>query len=110
MQVQFGIDGNTNADFVQMQNASPDELDLTDYKLVKKTASSGVEYSLKSWKNDRQIIAPGAQFWWVGSSYADKIQELESLGIAVFTTGATIAQTNGIALKYQDQVVSSVHW
>ena len=68
MQVQFGIDGNTNADFVQMQNASPDELDLTDYKLVKKTASSGVEYSLKSWKNDRQIIAPGAQFWWVGSS------------------------------------------
>ena len=110
VQVQFGIEGNANADFVQMQNTGTDALDLTDYKLVKKTASSGTEYSLKSWKNDQQSIPAAAQFWWVNSGYTDKVTELQSQGITVFVTSATIAPANGIALKYQDQVVSSVQW
>lgn len=108
--VQFGIDGNANADFVQMRNVSVEPLDLSSYKLVKKTASSGAEYSLKSWKNDQQSIPAGADFYWINSGYAEKLQELSSQGIAAFATSATIAPTNGIALKYQDQVVSGVQW
>lgn len=112
IEVQFGIEGNANADFVKMFNANDAALDLKDYKLYKKTASSGNETSLKSWRNDGEAgIIPGqSYFYWVNSGYQEKIDDLSSQGIKFFMTSGTITDTNGIGLKFQEQLVSSQNW
>ncbi|HCI05690.1 TPA: hypothetical protein DEX28_03000 [Patescibacteria group bacterium] len=111
-EVQFGLTGSLNSDFVKMFNPNSVNLDLKDYKLVKKTASSGNETSLKSWRNDGSdgIIPAQAYFYWVNSNYQEKISELQTQGIRFFMTTGTITETNGVALKYQDAMVSSINW
>ena len=109
-QIQSGLEASANADFIQMYNSGNNPLDLTDYKLVKKTAGSGNEYSIKSWKNDQASVPGQTYFYWVNSGYTDKINELTTQEVLFFTTTATITETNGIALKYQDVVVDSKQW
>ena len=112
IEIQFGVEENTNADFVKMFNPNELPLDLKDYKLVKKTASSGNETSLKSWRNDGTdaIISDQSYFYWINSSYQEKIEELQQQGIKFFANSATITETNGIGLKYQDILVESENW
>jgi hypothetical protein len=107
--IQFGIEGNANADFIELYNSNSVTLDLTEYKLVKKTGS-GSEYTIKSWGSSSVAISGKTYFYWVNSSYTDKINELINQGVYVATTTATITDTNGIALKYQDTVVDSRQW
>ena len=115
IEVQFGLEGNANADYVKMYNPNPAPLDLVDYKLVKKTAGSGAEYSLKSWSQTEEAerLIPGSSyFFWVNSNYQEKIGELSALNLKIYTTTNTISETNGIGLKYQNQIIpiDSVNW
>ena len=109
IEVQYGSENSANDDYVKLYNPNDFELNLGDYKLVKKTQDSGKEYELKSWsKND--IISGNSYFYWVNSNYLEKIQEFQSQNIKVFTTTGTIFSTNGIGLKYNDELVDYYNW
>lgn len=107
-EVQIGLEGSANSDFIKVYNPNSAVLDLKDYKLIKKT-TSGTEYTIKSWRaedENNRIVSGLSDFYWVNSGYQEKITELNDQGIKVFFTTATISATNRVILKHLDDQVS----
>ncbi|HOM68275.1 MAG TPA: lamin tail domain-containing protein [Candidatus Paceibacterota bacterium] len=110
IEVQYSSENSIDDDYVKLYNSNNFELNLDDYKLVKKIKSSGNEDSLKSWGSN-DFVSANSYFYWVNSNYLAKIQELQNQGIKVFTGSKKITSTNGIGLIYNDnELVSSYNW
>ncbi|MEW5805629.1 MAG: lamin tail domain-containing protein [Patescibacteria group bacterium] len=105
IEVQFGLEGNADADFVKMYNPNSAELDLKPYKLFNKTANGISSSPIKSWSREGEngIISAQTYFYWVNSGYQEKIDELTNLGFKIFTTTGKL--TKGVALE-KDGVIA----
>ena len=100
-------EGNTtHEDFVEIRNDEDCALDLSGWKLKKRT-KSGAEYSIKSFDKTAAILPPGETLLWANSenNFADTLHASEQ-------SGETIANdNNALALiDTDDIVVDSLSW
>lgn len=107
-QVQItGGPGHTTDDFVELFNPSGEPFNLKGYRLVKRTATSQTDTTLKSWTGDAFIPAYGF-YLWANSGFG---------GIAVTpdaTTSGSVADSNGVALRQGNEdtgtLVDALAW
>ncbi|MDE2001826.1 MAG: lamin tail domain-containing protein, partial [Patescibacteria group bacterium] len=102
-----GGSGKTHDDFIELYNPNATPVNLNGYRLVKRTKTGTSDSSIKSWAEDAFIPAQG-YYLWANSEYAD-------IGAAPdATTTATLADDNGIALRYGPEdtgtIIDSVGW
>ncbi|QQS15579.1 MAG: lamin tail domain-containing protein [Candidatus Moraniibacteriota bacterium] len=94
----------TSEDFIEIQNDEECALDLSDWKLRKRTAS-GSESSIKAF-GDTSILPPGETLLWANSTngFADALRATEK-------STATLTDNNSLALiDVDDTIVDSISW
>ncbi|MEN9342038.1 MAG: hypothetical protein RIQ54_294 [Candidatus Parcubacteria bacterium] len=100
----IGSSGLTTQDYIKLYNADTESVDLSGWKLRKRTAS-GTESSLRVFP-DASMVAPGGLFVWAHTG--DGFDQI--IGAHTGST-ATIAGDTSIALITKDgTVVDSVAW
>jgi predicted extracellular nuclease len=97
---------SSSDDFIELYNPTDNDIDLSDYRLVKRSESGTSDSSIKAFGSGDTIPAHGYYLWAnSGGSYTD---------IANSTTGSVISANNGIALRIGDMdtgaIVDSVGW
>src|SRR5680860_340984 len=96
----------TTYDFIELYNPTSEAINLDGYRLVKRTDSAVEDTLIKSWTSDAYIPANGF-YLWANSSYNIN-------PVADITTAKSIANKNGIALRYGSNnigdIVDSVTW
>jgi hypothetical protein len=102
-----GGPGQTKNDFIELYNPTANPLNLSGFRLVKRSASATTDAPIKSWTEDTFIPAHGF-YLWASSNYG-------SIPIAPdVVTSETIAENNGIALRLgasnTGTIVDSVAW
>lgn len=107
-QVQItGGKADPDQDFIELFNPNLTAIDLKGYRLVKRSAENKKDESIKSWDKS-QVIPAKSFFLWANSGYQNIITKPD------LTTAATIADDNGVALRYGKpdigQIVDSVAW
>lgn len=87
-----GGTGQTNNDFIELYNPNDQAFNLNGYRLVKRSATSSVDSSIKSWTTDTLI--PAHSFYlWANSAYT-------TIGVVPdLTSTATLSDNNGVALR-----------
>lgn len=106
VQITGGIGAATN-DFIEIHNPTSAAINLNGYRLVKRTAAGISDTLIKSWTDDI-VIQPGDYYLWANNGFVD---------IAVIpdsTTSASIANDNGIAIRFgpndTGEIIDSVAW
>ncbi|MFZ2882326.1 MAG: lamin tail domain-containing protein, partial [Candidatus Moraniibacteriota bacterium] len=107
--VQFsGGAGKTDEDFIEITNTTENELNLNEYKLVKKT-SSGTRTSIVSFSNE-DSIPPEKTYLWASSENDDFPKKI---GADIWRE-ETISENNGIAIilgnKDTGVIIDSLNW
>ena len=107
--VQFsGGAGKTDEDFIEITNTTENELNLNEYKLVKKT-SSGTRTSIVSFSNE-DSIPPEKTYLWASSKNDDFPKKI---GADIWRE-ETISENNGIAIilgnKDTGVIIDSLNW
>lgn len=101
-----GGSGNSNNDFIELYNPTDSDYDLTDHRLVKRTADGTTDSSIKTFENDTIIPAHG-YYLWSNSGWDPGVAPDSS-------TSATLANNNGVALRNgaanTGEIVDSVAW
>lgn len=101
--------GNTDHDFVEFYNPTSSPFDLNGHRLVKRTGSSSVDSSIKSWTLETLVPAHGYYLW--ASSHDSSFPA--SIGADTSTTD-TIAASNSIALRNGSEntgaIVDALSW
>ena len=95
----------TSEDFVEIYNSEDCALDLSDWKLRKRTAS-GSESSVKVFGDTSSVLPPGETFLWANptNSFADTIRAAEK-------STATLTDNNSLALiDADDTLIDSLSW
>ncbi|MEK7520866.1 MAG: lamin tail domain-containing protein, partial [Patescibacteria group bacterium] len=102
-----GGSGKTHYDFIELWNPNDFAVNLSGYRLVKRTKNGTVDSGIKSFTGDAFVPA-GGFYLWVNSNYADLA------AVADATTLATIAGDNGVALRFgaadTGTVIDGVAW
>jgi len=107
-QIQItGGAGQTTNDFVEIYNPTSQPFNLKGYRLVKRTQTGTSDYSIKSWTVDTFIPAFGFYLW--ANSVYTSISAMPNI-----TTTASIADSNGIAIRFGPEdtgiIIDSVAW
>ncbi len=106
IQVTAGA-GKTEYDFIELYNPNDFQVNLNDYRLVKRTQAGTSDTSIKSWTTDVFILARG-YYLWTNSSYADIPVVPDA------TTASTISNDNGAAIRFgaadTGVIIDSVAW
>lgn len=92
---------DANDDFIEIYNPSCDDVDISGWKIRKKTAS-GAESSIKVISGGTTIKAK-SYFLWSNSGFAEKIGADQS-------TGAILSDNYSVALVSDNEVVDSITW
>ena len=109
VQITGGV-GNTTNDFIELYNPLNTPFDLAGYRLVKRTASSTSDSTIKSWNTTTtpHTIPPHGFYLWANSGYSSIPTPTDT------STTASIADNNSIALRLGDEntgtVIDSVSW
>lgn len=100
------IAGNaTDEDFVEIRNDEDCALDLSDWKLRKRT-SSGTESSIKVFDGNRTSLPPGESFLWANSKN-DFAKSLD----AHQESSAMLTDNNSLALFNADEIlIDTLSW
>ncbi len=108
---QIQISGDkASYDFIELFNPANKEINLKNYRLVKRTQNGASDSSIKSWRNDGDIfMPPGSYFLWASGEYGNYAS---SYLVIDAMTSAGISINNGIALKTNDtdETVDAVAW
>lgn len=100
--------GKTSHDFIELYNPTANRINLKGYRLVKRTAAGTTDTSIKSWTSDT-FMDSHAYYLWANS--ADGFAT--SIG-ADASTGETIADNNGVALRFgalnAGSIIDSIGW
>lgn len=107
-QVQItGGPGKTDHDFVEIYNPTAQDINLGEFRLVKRSKNGAYDDSIKSWDTGDIIPARG-YYLWANSTFTD---------IAVLsnaTTTAKLANDNGVAIRSGPEdtgvIIDSVAW
>lgn len=98
--------GNTDNDFIELYNSTSLPFDLDGHRLVKRTASSSTDTSLKSWTSSTIIPAHGF-YLWANSSIASLIG-------ADASTSGTLTASNSAALRFGPEntgtIIDALSW
>lgn len=107
---------NASDDFIKLYNPSDQDIFLGNYggsylRLVKRSQSSGKDYSIKSWSKDATAKIPAkGYFLWASSKNASFPVSIK----ADSQTSQTLSQNNGVALRTgpenTGQIIDSVGW
>ncbi|MEI6379136.1 MAG: lamin tail domain-containing protein [Candidatus Falkowbacteria bacterium] len=101
-----GGDGKTDADLIQLYNASSEPLNLKGLRLIKRTKTGASDTTLKSWTADT-MVAPGAYYSWANSQYGAELG-------ADITTSGSLAADNCAALRQGSEntgaIIDAVGW
>ncbi|HAR99883.1 MAG: Microbial collagenase [Candidatus Moranbacteria bacterium GW2011_GWC2_37_73] len=92
---------NANDDFIEIYNTSCEEIDISGWKLRKRT-NSGTESSIKVLSANTTISAKG-YFLWGNADFANAIKSDQS-------TGATLSENYSIAFVDEDEIIDSITW
>ncbi len=102
-----GGTGKANNDFIELYNPNSAPINLNGYRLVKRTKTGTSDASIKSWTSDVTIPAKG-YYLWTNSDFVDITATPD------VTTTATLANDNGIAIRFGAEdtgiVIDSVGW
>lgn len=102
-----GGTGHTQEDFIELYNPTNAPLDLNGYRLVKRTAAGTTDTTVQAW-SDAKVVLPHHFFLWVNSNYSAIAATPDA------TSSATLADNNGIALRYgandTGEIIDSVAW
>lgn len=102
-----GGTGHTQEDFVELYNPTDLPIDLNGMRLVKRTATGITDSLIKSWSQPTVILAHHF-YLWANSGFAGITT------IADVTTSTTLADNNGVALRYGQNdtgvIIDSVSW
>ena len=105
-----GGTGNTNNDFIELYNPLNVPFDLAGYRLVKRTASTTNDTTIKSWNTTTtpHTIPPHGFYLWANSAYSSIPTPADT------STSIPIADNNSIALRLGDEntgtVIDTVSW
>lgn len=88
-----GGTGHTQEDFVELYNPTSQSIDLSGYRLVKRTAAGVTDTLIKSW-SDSTVVAPHHFYLWANSSFSAITPAADT------TSSGTLADNNGIALRF----------
>jgi hypothetical protein len=95
-----------NDDFIELYNPSDSDIDLADYRLVKRTEAGTTDSSVKAFE-EGDMIAAGGFYLWANSGWDPGVTPDAS-------TSATLAANNGVALRLgpedTGEIVDSVGW
>jgi hypothetical protein len=102
-----GGTGHTTNDFIELFNPGAEPVNLKGFSLVKRTATSTTDSSIKSWTADAFI--PGYSFFlWANSGFTDITAAPD------VSSSASVADDNGVALRAgaadTGAVIDSVAW
>ncbi len=102
-----GGTGKTTNDFIRIFNPSSAPFNLNGYRLVKRTASSTSDISLKSWISDAFIPANGL-YTWANSSFTNLTPPPDIM------MSGTIADNNSVAVRQGPNdtgtIIDAVAW
>lgn len=102
IQISGGL-GKTTEDFIELYNKSNLAVDISDWKLRKKTSSGGAYASVKVFK-DNSIIPANGYFLWANTIIKDALKSDEA-------SSAIISSDNSIALlDSKDSIIDQVGW
>lgn len=97
--------GLTSNDFIEIYNPTDSPIDLSGYRLVKRTQSGTTDTSIKSWTTS--TVIPAKSFYlWANNGFTSVSADT--------TTSATIANDNAIALRFggpdTGEIIDAVGW
>jgi len=103
-----GGTGKTKQDFIELYNITNTNINLKNYRLVKRTKNGNKDVLIKSWTSDIFIPSYGYYLWANSADgFADSLD-------ADISTSQTIAKNNGIALRLgktdEGEIIDSVGW
>ena len=102
-----GGTGKSNNDFIELYNPNNFQVNLSGYRLVKRTKVGESDTSIKSWTSDAFIPAKG-YYLWANSDYADIALAPDA------ATSVTLANDNGVAVRFGAEntgtIIDSVGW
>ena len=87
-----GGPGRTTDDFIELYNPTTSPIDLKGMRLVKRTANSASDTTIKSWVGST-IVPSGGYYLWTNTTYTTIAVKPNA------TTSQTIANNNAIALR-----------
>ncbi len=106
VQITGGI-GATDQDFIELYNPTNQPVDLTGYRLVKRTATGTTDTTIKSWTSS-VVIPAGEYFLWANTNF------LQPGVIPNETNSGTLSDNNSIALRRGDantgDIIDSLGW
>lgn len=99
--------GQTTNDFIELYNPTSSPIDLSGYRLVKRTANGTTDTTIKSWTSSVLVPAHG-YYLWANNSYTTIPTTPDT------TTSQSIADNNGIALRQGAEnegiIIDSLAW
>lgn len=102
-----GGTGKSNNDFIEIYNPNDSRVNLKGYRLVKRTKTGTTDTGIKSWTDDAYVEAESF-YLWANSDYTD-ISVMPNA-----TTTATLANDNGVALRFGAEdtgtIIDSAAW
>ncbi|MEZ4180615.1 MAG: lamin tail domain-containing protein [Candidatus Doudnabacteria bacterium] len=104
-----GGSGGSNHDYIELFNPGDQAVSLARVRLVKRSETGSSDSSIKSWSAASTVSIPAhSYFLWANSDFTNIAR------IPDETTSSTLANNNGIALRYGDldsgSLIDSLSW
>ncbi len=109
-EVQISDQDSSSHDFIEIYNPTNSTINLNNYRLIKRTATSNSDSSIKSWGPADSINPEEYKIW----AFSSKDDDFASTLKADFWTGSIVSPKNGIAIRSgaidTGVIIDSVGW